>query len=91
MAHNPEWHAEYARLELAEDIAREAFRSTRRALDRKRVPAGAQEAHDAALIALRAAGKARFDFEMAATTIVNIADLPPREFYRALWPNRAGQ
>jgi hypothetical protein len=89
MAHNPEWHAEYARLELAESIAREAFRSTRRALDRKRVPAGAQKAHDAALIALRAAGKARFDFEMAGAVIVNIADLPVAEFCRALLPASA--
>lgn len=86
MAHNPEWHREYARLELAAGIATEAYRTARRALDRKRPPAGAQAAYDAALTAMRAASTARFDFEMAATVIVDIATLPVAEWARAMLP-----
>jgi hypothetical protein len=72
MAHDPAWHAEYLRLENAEASARIAYRSARG--KRKEV----------ALEALRVAGAARFDFEMAATKIVNIADLPVAEWARAL-------
>lgn len=84
MAHDREWHREYGRLELAEGTAREAFQTARRTLDRKHPPAGSQAAYDAALDALRAAGKARFDFEMAATKIVDIATLPVAEWARAI-------
>lgn len=84
MAHDPAWHREYALLELAEGMAREALHTARRALDRKRPPAGAQASYDAALDALRAAGRARFDFEMAAAVIVDISALPVAEWAAAL-------
>lgn len=81
------WHAEYARLERAAAEASETWRIARRALDRKRPPADAQAAYDAALERSRAASAARFDFEMAATKIVDIAtSTDPREFVRALLP-----
>ena len=73
MAHSTEWHAEYLRLEIAADAARDEYRAAKRDLGYKRVPAGAQARHDAALDALRAASKARWDFEMAACTIVRAA------------------
>jgi hypothetical protein len=75
MAFNPAWHAEYLALENAHEAAREEYRQARRALDRKRPPAGAQTRHDAALETMRTTGKARWDFEMAATVIVNSADM----------------
>ena len=75
MAHDPVWHAEYSRLELAESVAREAYRRARGAAKKA-----------AALDDLRAAGTARWDFEMSATKIVNIADLPANEWARALLP-----
>lgn len=84
MTHNPAWHAEYLRLENAENAAREVYRVANRVLARKRVPAGAQAACDAALAAFRAAGKARFDFEMAGVRIVNISTLPTNEWAQAL-------
>jgi hypothetical protein len=59
MTFNPEWHRQYGLLELAESVAREAYRAAR----------GARK--EAALDALRIAGKARWDFEMAACTIVS--------------------
>jgi len=59
---NTEWHAEYARLEAAQEDARMAYRKAR----------GAKK--ESALEVFRAAGKARWDFEMAACTIVNMAD-----------------
>lgn len=77
MAHNPEWHREYALLELAESKARAAYRSAR----------GAKKA--AALVALCAAGTARFDFEMAGTTIVDVAALPVAEWARAMCRKQA--
>lgn len=61
MAHNPAWHAEYLVLENAEAEACALYRSSR----------GAKK--EAALVALRSAGKARFDFEMAACRIVDMA------------------
>ena len=84
MTHNPAWHAEYARLEMAEEAARETYRLARRLADRKRPPADAQSQADAALEMFRAAGKARFDFEMAGTVIVNSADLRPTAWLAAL-------
>ena len=77
MAHNPAWHAEYLRLENAEAAARSVYRAAR----------GAEKA--VALDALRVAGAARWDFEMAATKIVDIATLPAREFVAALLPTSA--
>lgn len=75
MAHNPAWHAEYARLEHAECVAREAYRTARGAAKKA-----------AALELLRTTGKARWDFEMDATRIIDIATLPPAEFVAALLP-----
>ena len=72
MTHNPAWHAEYLALENAEAAACAAYRSAR----------GAKKA--AALDVLRVAGKARWDFEMAACRIVDIATLPAAEYVRAL-------
>ena len=72
MAHNPAWHAEYLRLENAEAAARSAYRRAR----------GVKKA--AALDALRTAGSARWEFEMAATKIVDIASLPVRKWAAAL-------
>lgn len=73
MAFDPAWHAEYARLEVAYEAAKEECRLARRALERKRPPAGAQARYNAALEASLATGKARWDFEMAATVIVDSA------------------
>lgn len=83
MAHDPAWHAEYASLDLAKDLASAAFHKAQRALERK-ATAQRQAAYDAALEALRAAGKARWDFEMAATTVVDIATLPTGQFWAAM-------
>lgn len=60
MAHDPNWHREYAILELAEMNARAAWRSAR----------GAKKV--AALEVLRTAGAARWEFEMAACRIINV-------------------
>jgi hypothetical protein len=84
MAHNPEWHAEYLRLEIAANKAAAALRDAQRVLDRKRRPAGAQAAYDAALAVSRAASAARFDFEMTGCKIVDTATLPATEWARAL-------
>lgn len=84
MAHNPEWHAEYRRLENEELAARMAFRAAQSLMDRKRRPTDAQARYDAALDAFRAAGQARWDYEMAATKIVDIATLPPLEWAASL-------
>jgi hypothetical protein len=62
---------EYRLLEAAEEAARHEFRAARRALEYKRVPAGAQARYDAALEALRIAGKARFDAFIDGSVIVN--------------------
>jgi hypothetical protein len=84
MAHDPNWHAEYARLELAANVATEELRAARDALRRRRPVAGAQARYDAALEQARRTGAARFDFEMAAVKIVDIATLAPAEWARAL-------
>lgn len=73
MAHDPAWHREYLRLENAETAARIAYRAAR-GVGKKA----------AALDALRVAGAARFNFEMAATKIVDIATLPAANWTRAL-------
>lgn len=86
MAHNPAWHAEYLALENAENAAREGYRLARKALDRKRPSANAKGIYEAALSVFRDASKARFDFEMAATSIVDIATLPVNEWVAALRP-----
>ena len=70
MTFNPAWHAEYARLENAAAEATEALRAARRMLDRKRPAANARAIYNAALEKARSTGTARWDFEMAATTIV---------------------
>jgi len=88
MAHNPEWHREYARLELAASKATAAWRDAKRLIERKRVPMGARVAYDAALAAIKTASRARFDFEMAGARIVNIATLPITEWARAMGPRR---
>jgi hypothetical protein len=75
---NTAWHAEYARLELAEMKARAAYRSARGAVKKA-----------AALEVFRAAGKARWDFEMAGCRIVDTATLPPAEWLASLLPRRA--
>ena len=77
MAHDPAWHAEYLRLENAEMAARIAYRSARGIAKKA-----------AALDALRVAGAARFEFEMAACKIVDITTLPPAEYVAALFPRR---
>jgi hypothetical protein len=71
---NTEWHAEYARLELAEMNARAAYRKAR----------GVKK--ELALEVFRAAGKARWDFEMAGCVIVDTATLPPRAWLASLLP-----
>jgi hypothetical protein len=73
MTFNPEWHRQYALLELAESVAREAYRAAR-----------GKAKKDAAMDALRAACKARFGFEMAGCTIVDIATLPVAEWAKAM-------
>lgn len=55
-------------------------------MERKRRPAGAEAEYDAALATLRVAGAARFDFEMAATRLADIATLEPTQFFAALKP-----
>ena len=75
MAHDPAWHREYLRLENAEAACRATYRAAR---------SPAKKA--AALDALRTAGAARWEFEMAATKIVDISTLAPREFIWALLP-----
>jgi hypothetical protein len=72
MAFNPEWHRQYALLELAESVARADYRSAR------------GKRKEAAMDALRIAGTARFEFEMAGCTIVDIATLPVAEWAKAL-------
>lgn len=84
MTYDPAWHAEYLRLENAENAAREVYRVAKKAVERKRPAAHAQAIYAAALEAFRAAGKARWDFEMAATVIVDIATLPVGEWVRGL-------
>ncbi len=73
MAHNPAWHAEYLALENAECAARAVYRAARGVAKRT-----------AALDALRLAGAARFNFEMADCRIVDIATLPANEWAKAL-------
>lgn len=68
-----EWNAEYLHLENAESAARIAYRSARGAAKK-----------EAALEIFRAAGKARFDFEMAGCRIVDIATLPTADWVKAL-------
>jgi len=72
MAFNPEWHRQYALLELAESVARAAHRAAR------------GKRKEAALDALRIASSARFDFEMAGCTIVDVATLPTAEWAKAM-------
>lgn len=72
MTFNPEWHRQYAALELAESEARAAYRAAH------------GKRKEAALDALRLAGKARFDFEMAGCTIVDVATLPVAEWAKAM-------
>ena len=67
------WNGEYLCLENAANEASLALRIARCALNRKRPPANAQAVYDAALIAARETGTARWNFEMAATTIVDSA------------------
>jgi hypothetical protein len=69
LVHDPDWHREYSRLELAASNATDALRAARKLLNRKRIPAGAQEAYDAALIVARDAGSARWNFEMVSSKI----------------------
>ena len=77
MAHNPAWHAEYLRLENAEAAARSVYRAAR----------GAEKA--VALDALRVAGAARWDFEMAATRSWTSRPCRRGEFVAALLPTSA--
>lgn len=85
MAHDPEWHREYYRHELAAETANNAYRSARRAYDRKPT-ASAKARLDETLTAMRETGKARWDFEMGSAVIVDIATLPAAEWARALLP-----
>jgi hypothetical protein len=64
------------------------WRKAKRPIERKRVPMGAQAAYDAALAAMRAASRARFDFEIAGAKIVDIATLPITEWVRAMRPRQ---
>ena len=75
---NTAWHAEYLRLENAEAAARAAYRSARGAAKK-----------EAALETFRAAGKARWDFEMAGCQIVDTATLPVKEWVASLLPRAA--
>jgi hypothetical protein len=84
MAHDKKWHAEYLQLENAAAKASAELRAARKMLDRKRPPSGAQARYDAALIAARATGAARWNFEMAATQIVDISTLPTAAWADAL-------
>jgi hypothetical protein len=84
MTRTAEWHREYLRLENAAAAASAELRAAGRALGYKRVPAGAQARYDAALEAARETGRARWEFEMAATVIVDIATLPAAEWAAAL-------
>jgi hypothetical protein len=72
------------RLENAHDAAKAAWWKAKRNLERKRSPANAKAAYDAALAEMRRAGDERFAFEMAATKIVDVATLPVNEFWRAM-------
>ena len=84
MAHNSEWHAEYLRLENEQAEASATYRAANKVASRKNAKPAAIAARDTALEALRVAGKARWDFEMAATVIVDIATLPIEEWVAAL-------
>ncbi len=83
------WHAQYLALEIAASAASERLHTARRALNRKRPPVNAQAEYDAALAASRIAGKARWDFEMAATVIVDVATLPTKQWAASLVGARA--
>lgn len=83
MAHNPEWHAEYLRLENAHDAAREEYHAASRIAERTLTPSDLAK-YEAALEAMRVAGEARWDFEMAGVQIVDIATLPTDEWARSL-------
>ena len=84
MTFDPAWHAEYARRETAMGVAREEMRAARRIAERRRPPAGAQAAYEAAFATFSAASNARWDFEMAGAVIVDIATLPATEWMQAL-------
>lgn len=84
MARTAEWHTEYLHLENAEATAREIYRIADRNLHRRKPPVNARAQYDAAIDLLRVAGKARWDFEMAATTIIDISVLPARAWAAAL-------
>jgi len=89
MAHNPTWHAEYVALENAEAEARAIYRAAKAAHARARTEVSqAVRAVEilAALEAFRAAGKARWEFEMEGAQIVDVATLSAPEFVRALMP-----
>lgn len=88
MAHDPEWHREYLVLENAASAATAAWHATRKLAARKNAKPAAILALEAALGVMRDANKARWDFEMAATKIVDIATLPAAEFVAALYPIR---
>jgi len=53
-------------------------------MQRKRRPADAEAEFTAALEALRIAGAARWEAEMAATTLVDSATLPGAKFFASL-------
>lgn len=82
---DPSYHAEYLRLENAASAASAAWRLAKKAAERKNAKPAAIEALATALDLMRATGKARWDFEMSATRIVDIATLPPLEYARALF------
>ena len=87
MTHNPEWHREYLALENAERAASMRFRAAAKKMEYKRRPANAETEYAAALEAVRAAGKARWDFEMGATQIADAATLPTGAFFASLRGN----
>jgi hypothetical protein len=70
MTFNPTWHAEYLKLEQAHEAAASRLAQAARRLEYKRRPANAEAEYAAALAEARAAGDARWNFEMAACTIV---------------------
>lgn len=86
MSHNPAWHAQYLILENAASAATAAWHLARKAAARKNAKPAAHAALAAALADMQATNKARWDFEMSATVIVDIATLPAAEYVRALLP-----
>ena len=83
MTFDPAWHTKYMELEVAETEAQIAYRTVKKSFHRARTDETKSVRESAmleALDALRLAGKARWEFEMSGTRVVDIATLRPDHF-----------